>query len=469
MKEREKHPNSLLKRERELRGWSQQKVAERLGTSEQVVNRWENGQHKPNRYFQTQLCELFGKSAEELGFMNKQTVARVEEETQKQHVIQNSEQLERSSYPSQAIVMKSAEELEAENVSRYFMPTRREILEFVGATTASFAASEVFGTDILHEFACVLNKPSVLEEHHLSLLEERAVQLWKYRDDGILLPHELYAAVERHCQQVIRLLDGSLLPTMRTRLLTIASKMVVLNGALLYDVGRHEQAREYQRFAIQAAAQATQPILQAIAYAWMSFSWTYERQYLEASNAITQALTILTDLNEDRGTFAWLTAVAAEISANLGKYDESCSFLEQAESSLGSSIDQRHVYLHQFSNAQFRGFRGVCYQALYHPKKPETHGLLDQARDALEQALLDSSASIRQKQLYLADLASVYARRGEVEMACTLTKQTVDLMHLAMPKNVLQRMTEIQQLLWPWKETKYVKDLNDFFRVVGII
>lgn len=46
-------------------------------TTEQVVNRWENGQHKPNRHFQTQLCQLFGKSAEELGFMDgSQTVEK---------------------------------------------------------------------------------------------------------------------------------------------------------------------------------------------------------------------------------------------------------------------------------------------------------------------------------------------------------------------------------------------------------
>lgn len=66
---KEKRPNTRLRRERELRGWSQRKLADLLGTAEQVVNRWESGQHKPNRYFQTQLCQLFGKSAEELGFM----------------------------------------------------------------------------------------------------------------------------------------------------------------------------------------------------------------------------------------------------------------------------------------------------------------------------------------------------------------------------------------------------------------
>lgn len=52
-------PNTRLKRERELRGWSRRALAEMVGTSEQVYNRWEAGQHKPNRYFQAELCKLF--------------------------------------------------------------------------------------------------------------------------------------------------------------------------------------------------------------------------------------------------------------------------------------------------------------------------------------------------------------------------------------------------------------------------
>lgn len=69
MKEQEKQPNKHIKRERELRGWSQQTLATHLDTTEQVVCRWENGDHKPNRHFQAQLCQLFGKNAEELGFI----------------------------------------------------------------------------------------------------------------------------------------------------------------------------------------------------------------------------------------------------------------------------------------------------------------------------------------------------------------------------------------------------------------
>lgn len=65
----EKKPNSTLRRERQLRGWSQQKIAELVGTSEDVVSRWERGERKPSPFFQEKFCVLYGKNAEELGFI----------------------------------------------------------------------------------------------------------------------------------------------------------------------------------------------------------------------------------------------------------------------------------------------------------------------------------------------------------------------------------------------------------------
>jgi transcriptional regulator with XRE-family HTH domain len=64
-----KQPNEALRRQRLLRGWSQQKVADQLGTSEEMVNRWERGKRKTSPFYQEKLCILFGKSAEELGFL----------------------------------------------------------------------------------------------------------------------------------------------------------------------------------------------------------------------------------------------------------------------------------------------------------------------------------------------------------------------------------------------------------------
>lgn len=67
------HP---LKYERELRGWSQAKVAEEIGTTARTVSRWEKGLALPYPYFRERLCTLFGKNAVELGL-----VAEDEQET----------------------------------------------------------------------------------------------------------------------------------------------------------------------------------------------------------------------------------------------------------------------------------------------------------------------------------------------------------------------------------------------------
>ncbi|HEU5380337.1 MAG TPA: helix-turn-helix transcriptional regulator [Ktedonobacteraceae bacterium] len=65
----ERKPNSILRHERRLRGWSQRKVADLLDTSEDVVSRWERGERRPSPFFQEKLCALYRKSAEELGIL----------------------------------------------------------------------------------------------------------------------------------------------------------------------------------------------------------------------------------------------------------------------------------------------------------------------------------------------------------------------------------------------------------------
>jgi tetratricopeptide (TPR) repeat protein/transcriptional regulator with XRE-family HTH domain len=60
------HP---LKMARELRGWSQAKVAEIIGSTSRNVRRWEKGLTIPHPYYREQLCELFGMNARDLGLL----------------------------------------------------------------------------------------------------------------------------------------------------------------------------------------------------------------------------------------------------------------------------------------------------------------------------------------------------------------------------------------------------------------
>jgi tetratricopeptide (TPR) repeat protein/transcriptional regulator with XRE-family HTH domain len=59
-------PRLRLTEARIERKWSQQDVADRIGTTHLNVSRWERGITKPGPYFRRKLCSLFGKSEQEL-------------------------------------------------------------------------------------------------------------------------------------------------------------------------------------------------------------------------------------------------------------------------------------------------------------------------------------------------------------------------------------------------------------------
>src|SRR5205823_3910394 len=66
-------PNELLRNARKERGWTQKDVADRIGAPLALnVTRWERGTSFPSAYYVERLCQLFGKSASELGLIQDQ-------------------------------------------------------------------------------------------------------------------------------------------------------------------------------------------------------------------------------------------------------------------------------------------------------------------------------------------------------------------------------------------------------------
>ncbi|HEY7419333.1 MAG TPA: helix-turn-helix transcriptional regulator, partial [Ktedonobacteraceae bacterium] len=58
-----------LKYERELRGWSQAKLAEELGTTPVSVSKWERGLALPSSHFRGQLYTLFATDAQKMDLL----------------------------------------------------------------------------------------------------------------------------------------------------------------------------------------------------------------------------------------------------------------------------------------------------------------------------------------------------------------------------------------------------------------
>ncbi len=79
-----------LKVERVMRGWSQAKVSEAVGTNVRSIIRWEQGQTLPHPYYREQLCALFGKNAKELGLLeDEMEVDGAEEDKEQEQNAQN--------------------------------------------------------------------------------------------------------------------------------------------------------------------------------------------------------------------------------------------------------------------------------------------------------------------------------------------------------------------------------------------
>lgn len=80
--------SEAIRYHRQRQGWSQQRVAELVGTSEDMVSRWERGKNMPGPYYREKLCTLFQQDAEELGFIT--THPTLEEKGIKQQIMHNS-------------------------------------------------------------------------------------------------------------------------------------------------------------------------------------------------------------------------------------------------------------------------------------------------------------------------------------------------------------------------------------------
>ncbi|MEO8971775.1 MAG: hypothetical protein ABI406_09280 [Ktedonobacteraceae bacterium] len=90
-------PNTTLRRLREERGWSLQRVADELrllaeaedenripGVNANMVGVWERGWKRPSPFYQAIFCQLYHRSASQLGFVSQEALPPVLKNTQQE-------------------------------------------------------------------------------------------------------------------------------------------------------------------------------------------------------------------------------------------------------------------------------------------------------------------------------------------------------------------------------------------------
>lgn len=314
--------------------------------------------------------------------------------------------------------------------------------------------------DVSGRLAALLAKSSIaFGAGETRRFDQQTRLYWQIREETSLSVAALYPSVIKHIDSLTMALACSHLPAVRQQLCEIISRTVLLAGILLYDMGQYAKARKKYQIAFQAAVEAGNPVLQAVIYGWMSFTWTYSQQYQEALYCIQYARHRAAPTS-DIFVQAWLAAIEAEVQSHLLNRDACAQWLSTLDRSTDVLPSSDTAYLFEFSPALLLGYKGVCLQQFYQKQEPATYSFLREAEDALERALT-SEAPLKRKLYYLSDLASIYARQGEVEKACDYVAQSLPaVLQIGGSKTIHKHLLSVRSLLKPYGDVASVQDLD---------
>ncbi len=485
-------PNAFLRQQRLLRGWSLQQVANEIcalceqenrlvGVTAEMVGKWERGDNKPIPFYREKLCRLYGLSAADLGFIDipalsppgkvhqaqsahAQADDPAEVDTRPATLSASQERVTirdiagRQSFPLSDTPV--AQEPGLQDMDRLRRKLLLEEMPNIIGTAILMPSYDLLNSPLLDRLSRALAKPSSIDETTLRYLEQHTESYWQDRNDAVLASHDLLSYVLEHLQKVTFLLEGSLLPTVRIRLCSIAGGTAMLVGELFFDISDYVHAREFHKLAIRAAQEANNYALEAVAWGRMSFAWTYSGNAQEALACIQEAR-LLAAWNVNTTVWAWLAAVEAEIRANLGDSEPCRKALDGAECVEDKQHPKEDCYWIHFDRSLLAGYQGICFLRLSHLKDAQSADFLRSAQRALKDALaLLDPALMRRRPTLLTDLAGTYVQQREIGEASGHALEAAKTIAEIKSPVVFQRLLTLRRELEPWKNTQYVKNLD---------
>ncbi len=418
--------NQWLLDARTEKGWSIEVASARVGISRVTYSRWENGHQEPQPTVLKMLCEAFNKPAEELGYSHL------------------------SKEPQQA---GGDEDM-----------NRREAIKKIGAGTGTaflLIQHELLNPDtLLERLLRALKKPSSIDEMTLAHLNEITKHYWQmFASTTGLTRYHLLGGLSGHLQTVTGLLDYPLSTYTQNRLCVLASETTQIIGEILFDVNDSNTAEAYYNTAIEAAKNAQNNTLQAVALGRKSFIPVYGENPRQAILLLHQAHHLASQ-NAPDITHAWLSALEAEAYANNRDAHSCYKALEKAEHFLDRVEPSETGYARpgeseyaRFSNTVLLGYKGVCYVRLHQP-------------EAAQKVLFESIASmggtrLRHKSITLVDLAMTYVQQGEITEACREAEQALVIMAQTRSPRTFARVLDLRRELEQWRTEQSVKNLDE--------
>ena len=421
--------NYKLRAARAKMHWSMEVAAEKVGVSKTSIARWENGEQKPRGTSLDLVCAAYGMSAEELGLVDEDTtdILQMHQDT----LIANS----KDGLP---IVF-------SQDIAK-----RRSFLQAILHTVCVvlfLPTEELLRSDAQAAIVEAIKRPSSIDNSVLDHLEVMTRYYWKVRAN--ITTSTLLNSIIGHFQMLTMMMRSSHKSNLYKRLYSIAGETGQIIGQMLFDMKEYTVAWAYYTFSIQAAQHAHNDELRAVGLGRIAQLLLYIGQMQEALSYIQEAKR-LPVLNTK--IHCWLLVVEAEIHARM-QYSISCFQNIDIVRNFEIASQDEDRYSIGINTARVESYIGVCYIHLHSP---------EQALVALEKAigLCDTSAK-RRRSTILTDQAAAYLQLRNIDIACKIAGQALELTAETKSAQVLNRIQAVQRDMKQWSVTSIVKELDE--------
>lgn len=273
MKQEEKKPNDKLRRQRELRGWSQKKVGMEIDTSKDMVSRWETGERETSPFYQDKLCTLFGLSAHDLGFL-KQEETSVLTPSQPQEVFSLL-----STAVSQGIIIAILEP------GKMNMNTRRDFLRMLGTSLVLTGSDGTLQSFVHH----------MMNGDQMALFENEFALRWATYHQGNTL--QTNAGLGMWLDELEIFAKEAPMGPGKNKAFTLLSLSYQLQGSIYRDMMKYPQAHNAYKKAYVAADEFENAELKSSALARRGVTFIQQNKPTDAIQYLESALVTIDELD----------------------------------------------------------------------------------------------------------------------------------------------------------------------------
>lgn len=479
-------PNTRLRYQRLLRGWSLRHVVDQLcqlcaeeedipGITADMVSKWERGERKPSRFYQTKLCLLYNTSADQLGFLEAQDIPEVPAPNKVLSELSSPAFISDPLLDIRTLdTLLSREQAEAQEI------LAAHLLSLSGKQLAVLNTAGWTQQDIMNAFDIVLQGEIAMAKMNrrqfiqlgagmLLLsgidiptserpsLEERT-QLMRTLGEGIAASWTLFhvagpeqvMAVSRTQLGLLQQNHSNIYPEV---LSMCYSGVYRLTGAALHFQGRYDQAQKAHEKAYIAALENADTWNMAQSRSWQAYGWKALGNYADALQATDAALNLISEQRtlESIRLRARLLAFAAENAALMGDAYEVEARLSASEELL-EHLTAPHE---EFDHVSWFQEAGTCALLL------KQYGVAAQhLRRALNE--LPPQWSLRYVSTAV-PLSRALIHTGELDEALTIIQRTTPVIKSIRATALTQEFTDfLERELLP-------KVVNDKERQIAVI